>query len=74
MVAKKRTFKHIRYGGFKVDQRRIVMYAILFSYGKVFCFHKSDTVAIAIVVNILQFVEYFGALFTIVGIFKANQY
>lgn len=48
------TFKDIRYTALEVNKCWIFKYSVLLGNGEVFCLDEHDSMAIAVVINVLQ--------------------
>lgn len=67
-----RTLEDIRNATLKVDQSRILVHAVLLGHRKVLGLDERDAVSVAVIVDVLQFLEDLRALFTVIGIFMRN--
>lgn len=58
------TFKNIRNATLKIDKGRIIVYTVVVSHRKILGFHECYSMFIAVIVDILQFLQDLCALFT----------
>ena len=63
-----RTFKHIGNSTLKVDQGRVFEHSILAGNRKVLGLHEHDSMAVTVVVNVLQLLQDPGTVGTVVSV------